>query len=125
MTLLEKLATLADELDQSGHEPEANELDELIKEVARRAEEENIVENLDICPACNGERITDEGGPCEVCKWTGLVMKDASLDKTAFIRKRKGKWCVVSKKNKSLGCYSTRAEAVKRLKAVEYFKHNK
>lgn len=42
-------------------------------------------------------------------------------------RKRKivkegGKWCVKSKKGKSLGCYDTEKEAQERLGQVEHFK---
>lgn len=39
------------------------------------------------------------------------------------IVKRKNKECVVSKKGKNLGCSSSHAGAVKRLRQVEYFKH--
>ena len=40
------------------------------------------------------------------------------------IVKENGKWCVKSKKGKSLGCYDTEAEAKERLGQVEYFKKN-
>ena len=46
------------------------------------------------------------------------------LVKTAYIRKRKGRWFVLSEKGKSLGDYATKDEAVKRLRQVEYFKHH-
>lgn len=36
-----------------------------------------------------------------------------------------GKWRVLSKKNKNLGTYDTKEEAVHRLRQVEYFKHKK
>ncbi len=43
-----------------------------------------------------------------------------------MIRKRKSGYYVVSKKGNTLGGpYKTRAGAVKRLKQVEYFKHNR
>lgn len=43
-----------------------------------------------------------------------------------MIVKRKGKRCVISKKTgRSFGCYATKAEAVKRLGQVEFFKHAK
>ena len=48
------------------------------------------------------------------------------LIKEAFVRKLpNGKWRVVSRKGKNLGTYNSRAEAVKRLQQVEWFKHNK
>ena len=41
-----------------------------------------------------------------------------------MIRGKPGKWHVVSENGKNLGGpYKTRAEAKKRLKQVEYFKH--
>lgn len=49
----------------------------------------------------------------------------AGLAKVAFIRKKKNKWEVVSRKGKSLGTYDTKAEAEKRLRQIEYFKHKK
>jgi hypothetical protein len=43
-----------------------------------------------------------------------------------MIRKTKGGYKVVSKKGKNLGGpYSSHAQAVKRLRQVEYFKHRK
>lgn len=43
-----------------------------------------------------------------------------------IIRKKDGKYCLFSKKTKrNLGCYPTRAGAVKREKQVQYFKHLK
>lgn len=43
-----------------------------------------------------------------------------------MIVKRKGKWCVLSEKTgRSFGCYATKAEAQRRLRQVEYFKHAK
>ena len=50
--------------------------------------------------------------------------EEAELVKTAFIRRRGNKWCVISKKNKSLGCYTTKAQALRRLRQVEYFKRH-
>lgn len=47
------------------------------------------------------------------------------ISKTAFIRKIKNKYRVVSRKGKNLGTYNTRAEAVKRLRQIEFFKHKK
>lgn len=44
---------------------------------------------------------------------------------TAKVRKRGDKWCVLSHKDKSLGCYDTKEEAVQRLRQVEYFKSHK
>jgi len=43
-----------------------------------------------------------------------------------MIVKKKGGYCVVSKKGKNLGGpYKTKREAQKRLQQVEYFKHKK
>ena len=50
---------------------------------------------------------------------------NGGIDKTAFIKKLKGKWHVMSEKGKSMGEYATKGEAVKRLRQIEYFKHNK
>lgn len=41
------------------------------------------------------------------------------------IRKQGGKFCVYSESGKKLGEYATRAEAEKRLRQIEYFKHKK
>jgi len=41
------------------------------------------------------------------------------------IKKDKSGYKVVSKKGKNLGSYKTRAEAVKRLRQVEFFKRKK
>ena len=49
----------------------------------------------------------------------------ASLEVYATIVQDKGKWVVKSKKGKVLGSYATKAEALKRLRQVEYFKHHK
>lgn len=38
------------------------------------------------------------------------------------IVKEDGKWCVKSKKGKSLGCYDTKKKALERLRQVEHFK---
>jgi hypothetical protein len=53
------------------------------------------------------------------------MKKAAELEKTAFIRKKGDKWCVVSKKGKNMGCFSSRKKALVRLKQIEFFKHNK
>lgn len=50
---------------------------------------------------------------------------NGSVEKTAFIKKENGRWHVKSEKGKSMGDYATKAEAVKRLRQIEYFKHNK
>lgn len=84
--LLEKLAELANQLDQKDAEKVADEVDGIMKNVA--------------------------------------LLEDQMI-KVSFIRKRKGKYCVISKKGKTLGCYKSRAAAVKRLRQIEYFKHNK
>jgi hypothetical protein len=44
--------------------------------------------------------------------------------KIAYIKQiSKGKWRVLSKKGRNLGTYSSKEEAEKRLKQVEFFKH--
>lgn len=45
-----------------------------------------------------------------------------SFVKVAYIRKRKGKWIILSEKGKTLGSYNTKPEAVKRLHQIEFFK---
>lgn len=40
-----------------------------------------------------------------------------------MIRKQNKKYQVVSKEGKVLGTYDTREEALKRLRQIEYFKH--
>lgn len=47
------------------------------------------------------------------------------LQKISFIRKIKGKWCVLSRKGQHLGCYDTKAKADKRLRQIEFWKHKK
>lgn len=43
-----------------------------------------------------------------------------------MIRKFKGKWRVVSERtHRNMGTFATKAEAEKRLRQVEYFKHKK
>lgn len=46
-----------------------------------------------------------------------------TLIKTAYIKKRDGKWVILSEKGKVLGKFDTKQEAVKRLRAIEYFKN--
>ena len=47
------------------------------------------------------------------------------MDKSAIIKKEKGKYCVRSENNKSWngGCYKSKSKAEKRLRQVEAFKH--
>jgi len=45
--------------------------------------------------------------------------------KISYIRKVKNKWVVFSEKGKRLGGYDTKAEAVHRLRSIEYWKHKK
>jgi len=54
----------------------------------------------------------------------GLI-PDSQIEKTAVIRKEKGKWCVRSPDNPDWngGCYNSEEKAKARLKEVEYFKH--
>lgn len=51
----------------------------------------------------------------------------ASQDVQSFIRHEHGEYCVHSEHNPDWngGCYKTKGKAEKRLKQVEYFKHNK
>jgi hypothetical protein len=49
---------------------------------------------------------------------------NSGFEKFSFVRKLpNGKWRVVSRKGKNLGTYNTKEEAKKRLKRIEYFKH--
>jgi transcription termination factor NusB len=48
-----------------------------------------------------------------------------ALIKIAYIRKRDGKWVILSEKGKVLGTYDTKEKAVERLRQIEYFKHHK
>jgi len=40
------------------------------------------------------------------------------------IRKVSNEYCIYSKAGKNLGCYKTREAAAKRLRQIEFFKHN-
>lgn len=54
------------------------------------------------------------------------IVHKLEIMKLAFIRKTPdGKYIVMSEKGKKLGTYSSRAQAEKRLKQIEYFKHIK
>ncbi len=55
-------------------------------------------------------------------KTTEAYQEISQLMKLSFIKKLKsGKYRVLSRDGKNLGTYSTKKEAVKRLKQVEYF----
>lgn len=132
--LLEKLAKLADELDNNGSTKLADDVGALMKEIVEeldlrsKNEEADMEANLTICPKCDGEGGTADEPFCSSCRGAGFITLgsvDKSLIKLSFIKKLKGKWCVVSKKGKSLGCYGSRKAALKRLRQVEFFKHNK
>ena len=43
----------------------------------------------------------------------------------AYIKHENGKWVIYSEKGKKLGTYNTKQEAIKRLKSIEYWKHQK
>lgn len=47
------------------------------------------------------------------------------LKKIAVIRKLKNQWCVLSRTGEKLGCYASKKAAEKRLKQIEFWKHNK
>jgi DnaJ-class molecular chaperone len=126
--LLKKLADLADELDNYGSVKLAEDVDrllkELVKEVGTHADKEETA--LEICPMCAGDGGTDNEAFCPVCRGEGFVSQakaNVAIVKNAFIKKRDGEWCVVSKKNKVLGCHSTREKALRQLRAVEFNKN--
>ena len=58
---------------------------------------------------------------------TTLADRVAQRYKEAVIRKEKGEYCVRSPDNPDWngGCYQSKGEAERRLKQVEWFKHNK
>lgn len=117
--LIKKLAELSDQLDASGGIKLADKIDELIQEVSRRSKEEDNY--LTICPECDGDGFTDETPFCPLCKGEGFV-KEAGI-KLSFVRRRGNKWVVLSHKGKTLGTYNTKEEANKRLREIEFFKH--
>jgi len=135
--LLVKLAGLADQLDKIGAVKIANEVDELLQAIAPMAAEEEKYSG--VCSLCKGSGAGVDSPWCEMCKGSGkgpeaeevieLLPEEveiiASLNKLAVIRHEKDKWNVYSKKGKRLGSYATKAEAEKRLRQIEYFKHNK
>ena len=136
MTLLEKLAELADELDKISAIKEADEVDELLQAVAPLALEEEKLTG--VCKACGGSGAGIDSPWCEVCKGSGkgpeevielapedVEVVEASLGKISYIRHEDGKWNVYSKKGKRLGSYPSKAKAQKRLRQIEFFKHNK
>ncbi len=47
------------------------------------------------------------------------------LKTQGIIRKVGSQFCIFSKKGKRLSCHSTREAATKRLRQIEFFKHNK
>lgn len=47
----------------------------------------------------------------------------ASMVVVSYVRKKGNKWCVMSHKGKTLGCYNSKKAANKRLRQIEYFKH--
>jgi len=57
-------------------------------------------------------------------EWTSNKTKTASLNKDAHIRHEDGKWVIYSHDfKKKLGTYDSKEAAEKRLKQIEYFKH--
>lgn len=146
--ILKKLANLADELDLIDANDMADEVDSLMsglphsvkepslmKEVARRAKEQG--KHVGICEDCGGSGAGVDAPWCETCGGTGkgtyvpssLEFDDvdviASIDKKSYVRHEGGKWNVYSRKGKRLGSYKTKGEADKRLRQIEFFKHNK
>lgn len=89
--------------------------DNLIKNLIALADE---LDNMDGIKVKTADKLD------QIIKQTRMLIDDA-LNKTAYIKKRNGKWCVISKKGKSLGCYPSRKAALKRLRQIEFFKHNK
>lgn len=71
--------------------------------------------------------------PANICKYESKTVNiipnpDGDRQRREEVLKRKvvkegGKWCVKSKKGKSLGCYDTKKEALARLRQVEYHKN--
>ena len=67
----------------------------------------------------------------EMLQAMGRKKKKSCFEKVSVVRKCKEEdkessedvWCVYSEKGKLLGRYSTKEEAEKRLRQVEYFKH--
>lgn len=65
--------------------------------------------------------------------WEEFVTEETALDlsefdllkDTAVIRKVGKEWCVFSESGKRMGCYNSRKAAERRLKQIEYFKHQK
>ena len=57
--------------------------------------------------------------------YAGKFYDLSGMTKIAIIRKRKGKWVVLSRKGKVLGTYNTRKAAEKRLRQIEFWKHKK
>ena len=73
---------------------------------------------------CRHGKMSDS---CSVCSdpFEGNEL-ESSLDKSAHIRHENGKWVVYSHDySKTLGSYPTKAEAVHRLKSIEYWKSHK
>src|ERR1035441_2639030 len=67
---------------------------------------------------------TPDGCNDSDCSCDQYVAKQASLNKKATVTHREDGWHVLSEKGKNLGGpYKSKAEAVKRLRQVEYFKH--
>ena len=63
-------------------------------------------------------------------KYAELFLKVEQFYKKAFvkvsyIRQVGGKWRVFSEKGKNMGTFPTKALAEKRLRQIEYFKHQK
>jgi len=56
---------------------------------------------------------------------TVYITRAATMVRTAFVEKtpNKEEWCVKSEKGKNLGCKPSKGGAEKRLREVEYFKH--
>lgn len=67
------------------------------------------------CPNARRERKQEEGFDFDI---------EGSLNKEAHIRHEDGKWIVYNHDyKKKLGTYDTKEEALKRLRQIEYFKH--
>ena len=103
----------------------------------------NDLESEKQCPDCHGTFEGAEGETCPTCgrfavQKTALKPAlppqilnrrnevNASIEKQAHIRHEDGKWIVYNHDyKKKLGTYPTKAEAVKRLRQVEWFRDHK
>jgi hypothetical protein len=146
--LLKKLANLADQLDLIDAKDMADEVDTLINELPLKVKEPSLIDETarrakeqskmyGICKDCGGSGVGVDAPWCEACGGTGkgdyipssleiddvIEPTEIGLDKVSYIRHQDGKWNVYSRKGKRLGSYKTKAQAQKRLRQIEFWKH--